>query len=230
MAQKLPKLLADPMRVMRLGGNGPVTKFICGYFGFDREAGRLFLTGLPKLVKIGMRGDARLSWLETTIGYAIKEVQNHRPGSLALLSKTSEALFIEALSRYMDTMSPDARGWLAAVRDPIVGVALGELHKEPAYPWNVGELARRAGASRTMLSKRFHHLLGQTPMNYLATWRLQLGAQYLKTSRRTVIQVAADVGYESEAAFNRAFKREFGKPPANYRRSHAQRGQSVANP
>ena len=224
MARDLPQLLSDDLRVMRLGGDGAPTRFVCGYFGFDRHASRLFLSGLPSVIKVTIRDSARASWLESSIGYAMAEAARRRPGCAALLSKLSEALFIEALSRYMDQMPAECTGWLAGVRDAVVGRALAALHRDPSHPWSVAELARQAGASRTILAERFMHFLGEPPMSYLANWRLQLGARMLETTRHTVNQVAAEVGYESEAAFNRAFKREFGLPPARYRRaSTAQR-------
>jgi AraC-like DNA-binding protein len=219
MARDLPQLLSDDRRVMRLGGNGAPTRFVCGYFGFDRHASRLFLAGLPSVIKVGIRDSARASWLEHAIGYAMAEAARRRPGCAALLSKLSEALFVEALSRYMEKMPSESTGWLAGVRDPIVGRALAVLHSDPSHPWTVAELARGAGASRSILAERFMHFLGEPPMSYLANWRLQLAARMLETTRHTVNEVAAEVGYESEAAFNRAFKREFGLPPATYRRT-----------
>ncbi len=219
MARSLPQLLSQGPEVMRLGGDGPPTRFVCGYFGCDRHASRLFLSGLPAAIKVSMRDGARVSWLENSIRYAMAEAARRKPGSGALLSKLSEALFVEALSRYMEQMPAEGTGWLAGVRDPVVGAALAALHGEPSRSWTVAALARRAGASRSVLAERFAHLLGEPPMSYLANWRLRLGARLLETTRSTVIQVAADVGYEFEAAFNRAFKREFGLPPARYRRA-----------
>jgi AraC-like DNA-binding protein len=135
-----------------------------------------------------------------------------------LLAKMAEALFIEAFRRYVEQLPPEQTGWLAGARDAIVGGALVELHRKPQHPWTVGELAREVGTSRSVLVERFAHFLGEAPMTYLARWRLQLAARLLQTTRQTIVEVAADVGYDSEAAFNRAFKREFGEPPARYRR------------
>jgi AraC-like DNA-binding protein len=230
MARDLPHLLSEHLPVMRLGGDGASTRFVCGYFGFDRNASRLFLAGLPPMIKVGIRDSARASWLENSIGYVMAEAAHRRPGSAALLSKLSEALFVEALSRYMDQMPPACTGWLAGVRDAVVGRALAALHRDPSHRWTVAALAREAGASRTILAERFMHFLGEPPMSYLANWRLQLGARMLETTRHTVNQVAVEVGYESEAAFNRAFKREFGLPPAKYRRTWtAEQGLTGAN-
>jgi AraC-like DNA-binding protein len=130
----------------------------------------------------------------------------------------AEALFIETLRRYMEDLPPEQTGWLAGAMDAIVGAALSALHRKPFQRWTLNELAAEVGSSRSVLGERFTHLLGEPPLTYLARWRLQLAARLLQTTRKTVLQLALDVGYESEAAFNRAFKREFGLPPAQYRR------------
>jgi len=135
-----------------------------------------------------------------------------------MLAKLSELLFVETLRRYISTLPPGQTGWLGGARDPVIGQALALLHKEPAYPWTISTLARGVGLSRTRLAERFRHFLGEPPMAYLAEWRLRLGAEILQSTEDSVAQVAAAVGYGSEAAFNRAFKREFGCPPAQFRR------------
>jgi len=143
---------------------------------------------------------------------------------MVLLSKMAEALFIEALRHYIEQLPPETRGWLAGARDPVVGRVLTMLHREPSHPWTVAELAVKIGASRSLLTQRFARFLGQPPLTYLAHWRLQLAAKLLQTTQKTIIQVALDVGYESEAAFNRAFKRELGLPPAQYRHKLTRKG------
>ncbi|WP_394824476.1 AraC family transcriptional regulator [Pendulispora albinea] len=218
-AELLPKILSGSLEVERGGGGGEPTKFVCGYFGCERYAERLFLAGLPPVFKVDVRGDAAGAWLETSIRHLVSEVESPRAGRRALLSKLSEALFIEVLCRYMDALPPERIGWLAAARDPMVGKALACIHGAPARAWTLASLAREAGTSRTVLVDRFTHLLGQSPLAYLGRWRLQIAARLLETTDRKVLQVALDVGYESEAAFNRAFKRELGAPPARYRRS-----------
>ena len=130
----------------------------------------------------------------------------------------AEALFIETMRRYMEQLPPEQTGWLAGARDAVVGAALTALHRKPCHPWTVAELAATAGASRSVLAERFTRFLGEPPLTYLARWRLQLAARLLQTTRKSILQLASDVGYKSQAAFNRAFKREFGLPPAQYRR------------
>src|SRR5687768_17907511 len=122
----------------------------------------------------------------------------------------------------MADLPPERAGWLAAARDPAVGRALAVIHRESAQPLTVAGLAKQAGVSRSVFAARFNQLLGEAPLAYVARWRIQFGARLLETTDDSVLQVALNVGYESEAAFNRAFKREFDLPPARYRRGRLQ--------
>lgn len=213
----LPKILEGSLVSERGGGGGPTTKFICGYIGCDRQAQRLFLAGLPPLFKVNIRRDASGEWIESAIRHLASERGAARAGRSALLAKLAEALFIETLRRYMAELPRQRTGWLAAARDAAVGRALGAIHREPAHAWTVATLAQRAGVSRTVFAERFTRLLGEPPLTYVSRCRMQLGARLLETTDDTVLQVALSAGYESEAAFNRAFKRELGLPPARYR-------------
>ncbi|MPZ56776.1 MAG: helix-turn-helix domain-containing protein [Rhizobiales bacterium] len=215
----LGKILSGDLSTTRMGGGGEATRFVCGYFGCERHADRLFLAGLPPMIKINVRGDATGEWLERSIRHLVSETNSGRPGGTVLLSKMAEALFIETLRRYMEQLPPEQTGWLAGARDPIVGAALALLHRRPCHPWTVAELAAEVGASRSVIVERFARYLGEPPLTYLARWRLQLAARQIQTTRTTILQVALGVGYESEAAFNRAFRREFGQPPARYRKT-----------
>jgi AraC-like DNA-binding protein len=216
--------LAGDISPVRIGsGDGEVTRFVCGYFGCERHAARLFLAGLPSILTINIRTDAAGQWLESSIRHLRSEAASGRPGRAALLSKMADALFIEALRRYIEQLPPEARGWLAGARDPVVGSVLTLLHRQPSHPWTVAELATRVGASRSVVAERFVQFVGEPPLTYLARWRLQLAARLLQTTQKIILHVALDVGYESEAAFNRAFKREFGLPPAQFRRKLALR-------
>jgi AraC-like DNA-binding protein len=134
-----------------------------------------------------------------------------------MLAKLSEALFVDTLRRYVAGLPDDQRGWLAGARDPVVGRSLGLLHRRIAYPWTIADLADQVGISRSALVERFTRYLADPPMTYLTRWRLQLAARSLERTSRGVAEIAADIGYESEAAFSRAFKREFGAPPGRYR-------------
>jgi AraC-like DNA-binding protein len=225
--QVLSRILAGDLSTVRLGGGGETTELVCGYFGCERHAARLFITGLPTVIKMNVRSDAAGMWLENSIRHLSSEAASGRQGRAALLSKMADALFIEALRRYVEQLPDDANGWLAGVRDPMVGAALALIHGQPRHRWTVAELASKVGASRSLLAERFTRLLGEAPLTYLARWRLELASRLLQTTQKTMIHVALDVGYESEAAFNRAFKREFGLPPAQYRRNGATNGDGL---
>ena len=134
-----------------------------------------------------------------------------------MLERLSEMLFIDAVRQYLAALTEDSSGWLAGVRDRYVGRALALMHADPAEDWTVTELGRRVGLSRSSFHARFADLIGQTPMQYLASWRMQAAAALLRDTAATIATVAADVGYESEASFSRAFKRLVGKPPAAWR-------------
>jgi AraC-like DNA-binding protein len=217
----LANWLAGDVSSMELHGGGETTHFVCGYFGCERHAARLFLAGLPSIIKINLRSDAVGQWLESSIRHLLDEAKSRRPGGAIVLSKMAEAFFVETLRRYMQQLPPAQRGWLAGARDPVVGGALALLHRQPSHPWTVAELAVKVGASRSLVAERFVQFLGEPPLTYLARWRLQLAARLLQTTQKAILHVGMDVGYESEAAFNRAFKREFGLPPAQYRRGLA---------
>jgi AraC-like DNA-binding protein len=146
-----------------------------------------------------------------------------------MLAKLSEALFVDTLRRYITGLPEQQKGWLAGARDPIVGRGLTLLHSRIAYPWTIANLADEVGISRSALVERFTRYLSEPPMTYLTRWRLQLAARSLERTSRGVAEIAADIGYESEAAFNRAFKREFGRPPGRYRRDHNRSPGAIAN-
>jgi len=217
-AAALGRIVSGDLDTARYGGGGEATRFVCGFFGCERRAERLFLAGLPPMLKVSLRGDPAGRWLEGSIRYLVSESGSGRPGGSALLSKMAEVLFIETLRRYMDEMPAGQTGWLAGARDPVVGGVLFLFHRRPCHPWSLAELAAEVGASRSVIAERFGHFLGEAPMSYLQRWRLQLAKTLFASTRRTVLQVASDVGYESEAALSRAFRREFGLPPGRYRR------------
>lgn len=213
----LPKVLSGSFALERGGGRGAKTTFVCGYFGCERYAERLFLAGLPPIFKVHIRGDGAGQWLEQAIRHAL-EGDSGRAGQAAVLARLAEALFVETLCRYMAELPREQTGWLAAVRDDVAGNALALLHRDPARAWTLETLAQEAGTSRSVLAERFNCLLGESPLAYLARWRLQLAARLLQTTDQKVLNVALHVGYQSEAAFNRAFKAQFALPPGAYRR------------
>ena len=212
------KNLTQGLKLVRFGGGGEITRFVCGYMVCDPRLSEVFLAGLPPLLKVHVAKEPSGQWLEHSIRFSVGEVNGSNAGSGLVLAKLSEVLFVETLRRYINALPPDQIGWLAGVRDPVIGQALALLHREPAHPWTLSNLAKRVGLSRTRLAQRFRHFLGESPIAYLAKWRLKLGAEILQATEDSVAEVAAAVGYGSEAAFNRAFKREFDCPPAQFRR------------
>jgi AraC-like DNA-binding protein len=212
------KNLTQGLKLARFGGGGEITRFVCGYLACEPRLSEVVLTGLPPILKVHVVKEPSGQWLEHSIRFAVDEVNGSYAGSGLVLAKLSEVLFVETLRRYINALPSDQIGWLAGARDPIIGQALALLHKEPADPWTISNLARRVGVSRTRFAERFRHFLEESPMAYLTRWRLKLGAEILQSTENSVAEVAATVGYGSEAAFNRAFKREFDYPPAQFRR------------
>lgn len=202
------------------GGGGAFAHLICGFLQCDELLFHPILHQLPVLLHV--RPAASDDWLVSTIRHTVAEVSQTRPGVRSMLPRLTELMFVEILRKHMQHQAIDEVGWFAAVNDPVVGSALRHLHTAPMQDWNVEELARHVGVSRTVLGERFKHLLDLPPMQYLGRWRLQLAAQKLKTSDVPIKSIADQAGYESEAAFSRAFKRLFGLPPGDWRSRQAQ--------
>lgn len=229
-AQELQRVLAEGLKVSRFGGGGELTKLICGYMSCEPQLSRIFLGGLPPILKVNIRQEASGQWLEQSIRYSVSHADASSPGDEAVLAKLSEVLFVDTLRRYIALLPPEQTGWLAGIRDPEVGKTLALLHRQPAHPWTIAALANEVGISRSVLAERFRRYLSETPIAYLTRWRLQLGAQMLKSTNSSVAEIAAEVGYESEPSFNRAFKREFDLPPARFRsQSKSARSKSVGH-
>ena len=189
---------------------------VCGFLGCDLRPFNPLIETLPRLIHL--RAEKDRDWVELFMRQAVVESKNKRAGGEAMLERMSEMMFIDAVRRYVETLPDASRGWLAGLRDRFVGRALALMHDAPAFPWTVDELGRQVGLSRSTLHERFAELIGHTPMQYLANWRIQLGAARLRNTRDTVATVAQEVGYESEATFAKAFKRLTGKSPASWRR------------
>jgi AraC-like DNA-binding protein len=217
-AAVLLKITTRDMSPMQAGGGGATTRFVCGYLNFDPLLCGPILESLPPMFSVNVRTDGSGHWLEQSILHLLEETASDRPGSDAMLAKLSEALFVDTLRRYVTGLPSQTTGWLAGARDPIVGKSLALLHRRAHHPWTIAALAAEVGVSRSALVARFTRYLSDPPMAYLTGWRLRLAAQALTSSPKGVADIAAAVGYESEAAFNRAFKRAFGAPPARYRR------------
>src|SRR6185369_103817 len=206
------KLRAHDFTTMQSGGGGDIARFVCGCVVCDPLRSSPMLRSLPPAFKVNLRTDRAGHWLENTLLHLVEEATSGRAGSEAVLAKMSEALFVDTLRRYLAGLPRAEVGWLAAARDPIIGRSLMLLHSRTAHPWTLAELAKEVGSSRSALAERFTRYLDEPPMAYLIRWRLQLAARALGSTSRGVADIAEEVGYESEAAFNRAFKREFGSP------------------
>lgn len=216
-------VFAEPSKPLPLfykfgGGGAERAQIVCCFLGCDERPYNPLLTALPRFIHLSATGpQAPTGWLGTLLRTAVTESHSGRPGGQNVLSRLSELMFVETIRQYLETLPPAQTGWLAGLRDPVVGEALAALHGEPREPWTVEGLARFVGLSRSMLAERFTEMVGQPPMQYLALWRMQLASRLLDEGSR-VAAVAAAVGYESEAAFSRAFKKLVGHSPAAWRR------------
>lgn len=216
-AQLLPPPPWHGVPVCRFDGGGDRTDMVCGYLKCDDLLFNSFLCRLPAVFRVRPPEGPSADLFRACINYAIDERAHSRHGGAALTARMPELLLTEALRLYSEQNTGDA-GWLAAINDPVVGRALALLHAEPARHWSVEELACRAATSRSVLDERFRKRLGQSPMRYLAEWRIQLAAGLMKDSSVKLAAVAERVGYGSEEAFSRAFQRHLGTSPAQWRR------------
>lgn len=222
------------------GGGGSVSRFICGYLNCSQRFGPLF-EALPTMLVVRHRGNYRKvetldrvgagfaevpqgpgTWLATTLAFTTAEAIAARPGNAAMLGRLTEIMFVEIVREYMQQPWTRESGWLAALGDAQVGKALRLLHRSPARSWTVNALAHEVAVSRSALAQRFTRLTGQSPMKYLACWRMQLAKEFLRDRQDNIQVIAERLGYESEPAFSRAFKKVTGHPPAAWRRTVAQ--------
>ena len=207
-----------PFVLSELGGEGEPARFVCGYLGCDARPFNPIVAALPRMMHVpaDTHGGNRLAEL---IRMAVEESTNRREGGETILARLSELMFVQALRRYVDDLPADSRGWLSGLRDPHVGAALSLMHAQAEEDWTLERLAKKVGLSRSVLSERFTHYVKEPPMHYLGRWRMQLAARALESPTASIAAIAANVGYQSEAAFNRAFKKYVGVPPGEWRRA-----------
>lgn len=198
------------------GGGGERTRILCGFLATDAEHPPVAAL-LPPALTLTLADDAAGAWIKSSIRFGAQEVAVGGPGTATMLARLAELLFIEAVRQHVATLPDAGRRWLAGIGDPVVVRALALLHGEPARDWTTEALAHEVGASRSAFAERFTALLGDPPMRYLTRQRMQAAATRLRDSRASVAEIAFAVGYESEAAFSRAFKREYGRSPAAWR-------------
>jgi AraC-like DNA-binding protein len=204
------------------GGGGERTQILCGFLGNDLPH-NAFIAMLPSVMRIKVADGASGSWIESSFRFAAKELSKGQVSSPVVLAKVAELLFIEAVRRYFAALPPTGNAWAAGMHDPIIGRALGLLHSQIARRWTTTDLAREVAMSRSAFAERFTRVVGEPPMRYLARQRLEQAAARLRESPEPIARIAYDVGYESEVAFNRAFRREYGVPPATWRRENLAR-------
>jgi AraC-like DNA-binding protein len=198
-------------------GGGARASIVCGFLGLDARPFNPLLAALPRVLHVPQQTLGADSWVKGFLRAVVTESSRRRPGGEAVLERMSEMLFVEVIRSYAESLPAEQAGWLSGLRDPAVGRALGLLHEKPAEAWTLERLSDEAGLSRSSLHERFVHFIGQPPMQYLTQWRMQLAASLLQETSAKLVDVALRVGYESEAAFSRAFKRVVGVAPGAFR-------------
>ncbi len=193
--------------------------FVCGFLGCDARPYNPLLSALPRVIRINDNAGSLAAYVQ----FALAESKERRLGGASVLNRLSELMFVDVIRRYLETLPADRADWLAGLRDPFVGRALNALHRSPAHDWTIESLAREAALSRSALAERFTHFVGAPPMQYLTNWRMQLAANQLLSGTESVAAIANRVGYDSEAAFSRAFKKLVGAPPSEWRKQRGGR-------
>jgi len=205
-----------PFQINLMNGGAVSARLVCGYLACDAKPFNPLLEALPPMIKAGDPRRNDNGWLGQFIHFAVAEVTEKRAGSESVLMKLSELMFIDVVRRYIEGLPPQNAGWLAGLRDPAVGKALALIHSRPSFNWTIEGLARQSGTSRTVMAERFMRFVGVPPMHYLAKWRMQVASEMLNRNAN-IATIAAEIGYESEAAFSRAFKKMMGVPPSAWR-------------
>lgn len=209
---------------LKVGGNGTAATLVCGAFQFEDRKHNPLLNVLPPLVLIKGEDGRAVHWLEPTLQFMACEAASGRPGSRTVVSRLADILFIQIVRGFLSSTPASQRGWLRALNEPQIGAALGLIHQDPRQPWTVALLASKVGMSRSTFAGRFAELVGEPPLHYVTRWRMQRAASLLREGRATLADIADRVGYESEAAFSKAFKRWVGAAPGAYRRASRDNG------
>lgn len=207
----------DGLYRVRLTGDGEKTTVYCGFLA-STTPDNMLLRSLPAMMVIGLDDAADAAWIKRSIDFAVRGLSKESP---EMVGKLAEGLFAEAVRRYIDALPEEDAGWLAGLKDPAVGRTITLIHRDYAEALTLDDLSREAGVSKTVLGQRFRQLLGESPMQYCSKWRMHVAADMLRKDRQNACSVAYSVGFNSEAAFNRAFKREYGLPPAAWQRVQA---------
>jgi AraC-like DNA-binding protein len=204
---------------LELGSGGARAVLVCGSIVLDDGAHHPLLPVLPKVIALRARDGHAAAWLAPTLSFLAAEAGTELPGARTVVSRLADILFIQVVRAHLGSAPEQVSGWLGALRDPQIGSALGCMHEDPAHPWTVEALAQRVAMSRSTFAARFAEIVGEPPLHYLTRWRMQKARSLLREGRVPLSEVAARVGYDSEAAFSKAFKRAVGEAPGAYRRA-----------
>lgn len=211
--------VSERLEIMRYGGDGEPTRTMYGCVRFDHVAAHHLISHLPDVIYISSWEEDTGDWLQSTLRLVAREAAQMRAGGETVITRLADVMVIQALRSWLDTAPEANRGWLAALRDPQIGRALAKVHAKPGEDWSVDRLARATGMSRSAFAARFSAIVGSAPMTYITHWRLSVARNRIAVTDDPVAQIAGDVGYKSEAAFMRAFNRQFGISPGRLRRS-----------
>lgn len=204
------------------GGGGLPASILCGYFEFDRDSQHPLIAALPSMIHLRDTDRSELTWLQTTLNFMVHETKAARPGAAAVVNRLVGVLFIQMVRTYLEQAKTPPK-LLSAIADKQIGAALQAMHQKPHHPWTLEGLAHSAAMSRSSFAARFHELAGQTPMQYLTFWRMQVARKLLRETRLATGVIAERVGYVSEAAFSKAFKKAAGVGPGAFRRGAGNR-------
>ncbi|HEX6130907.1 MAG TPA: AraC family transcriptional regulator [Actinomycetota bacterium] len=207
--------VSDRYEVLRHGGGGPSTTLICGAVRFHHPAARDLIALMPRVIHLDAAATLESGWLHTALELMASEARTLRPGGETVITRLSDVLVVQAIRAWIHRDPAARRGWLGALDDPQVGRAISLIHRDPSRPWTVSSLADEVSMSRSAFAARFAELVGESPIAYLTRWRMHVASEWLAEDGRTVSQVAGQLGYGSEAAFSRAFKRVIGAPPSS---------------
>jgi AraC-like DNA-binding protein len=218
-----------PVSISMGDSQGAAVHFVCGFLGCDARPFNPLLTALPRVILVSGHASGALA---SYVQFALAESKEPRMGGQCVLGRLSELMFVDVVRHYLETLPPDRTGWLAGLRDPFVGRALSAFHRNPTRDWTIETMAKNVGLSRSALAERFTQFVGQPLMQYLTNWRMQLAANHLLSGMESVAVIANLVGYDSEAAFSRAFKKAVGTPPSQWRkhRNETRNAQDVIDP
>jgi AraC-like DNA-binding protein len=209
--------VSDRYRILRYGGGGASTSLVCGAVRFDHPAAHRLIAVLPKVIHVPASRSGNMDWLESTLRFMAAEARELRPGGETVITRLADILVVQAIRAWIEKDPAAQTGWLGALRDPKIGRAIALVHRAPEQDWTLTSLARAVAMSRSAFAARFTELVGEPPMHYVARWRMHVAIDWLKEDHAAVGELAARLGYRSEAAFSRAFKRFIGASPGEVR-------------